>query len=75
MDRLCRSSVLAGIAWAVLAGVLPATARPAARRSVVLEVAVADHPTGDWRADALTQALTADLADDRLAPRPPPACG
>src|SRR5215468_11894397 len=54
---------------------LPATARAAARRSVVLEVTVADDPAGSWRADALTRTLTADLADDRLAPRPPPACG
>lgn len=60
----------------VLAGVLlPATARAAGRRSVVLEVAVADDPAGGWRADALTRTLTADLADDRLALRPPPACG
>ncbi|HEX3762226.1 MAG TPA: hypothetical protein VHW23_26175 [Kofleriaceae bacterium] len=67
-----RCFVFAGIAWAVFAA-MPA-ARAAARRSVVLEVAVAGRPAWDWRAEALTRTLTADLADDRLAPRPPPAC-
>ncbi|HMG22464.1 MAG TPA: hypothetical protein VK607_14125, partial [Kofleriaceae bacterium] len=64
--------VLAAASW-------PSTARAAARRSVVLEVAAAPGgaPGGavDWRAEALVQTLTADLADDRLAPRAAPSCG
>jgi len=52
VDRLCRSSVLVGIAWVVLAQLLlPATARAAARRSLVLEIAAAGDSAGSWRAD------------------------
>lgn len=70
MDRWQRNVVLAG----VLAGALvPSYARAAARRSVVLEVTAAPG-VGDWRAEAVVQTLTADLDDDRLAPRPAPPC-
>jgi hypothetical protein len=48
----------------------PAIGHAAARRSVVVEVA----PAGDWRAEALARTLTADLTDDRLAPRAMPEC-
>jgi hypothetical protein len=66
--------VLAVLVWVVgLVGVgAPGVARGAAKRSIVLEIASAQ---GDWRAEALAQALSADLADDRLAPRPPPCTG
>ena len=47
----------------------PAIAAAAVRRSLVIEVA----PAG-WRADALVQALAADLADDQIAPRAAPSC-
>jgi hypothetical protein len=48
----------------------PAIGHAAAKRTVVVDVS----PAGDWRAEALVQSLTADLADDRLAPRAPPPC-
>ena len=55
--------------------VLPALAggASAAKRSVVVEIAAPDG--GEWHRDALARTLTADLADDRLAPRAPPSCG
>ena len=63
------------VALAVVLAVAIAPARAAhaaARRSLVLEVTGAP---GDWRAEALARTLSADLADDRLAPRTAPACG
>jgi hypothetical protein len=54
----------------LLLAVAPAIAQGAGKRSVVVEVS----PAADWRAEALSRALTADLADDRLALRAPPGC-
>lgn len=48
----------------------PVQALAAAKRSLVVELSPAD-----WRGDALSQTLAADLADDQLAPRAPPGCG
>jgi len=62
---------LAVLALVLVPAISPADAAPTVKRSLALELA----PRGDWRTAALAQALTADLADDRLAPRPSPACG
>jgi hypothetical protein len=63
--------VVLGVGLAVFLAV--ALAAPslasAAKRSVVVEVSPVD-----WRGEALVRTLTADLADDQLAPREPPAC-
>lgn len=49
---------------------LAGVAHAAAKRAVAVEIT----PARDWRAEALTAALTADLADDRLSARALPAC-
>lgn len=67
---LSRRSVCSGlVGLAVLAAV--AARAEAAKRSVAVEVTGAPG----WRSAALSQALGADLADDRLAPRSLPSCG
>jgi hypothetical protein len=63
-------AVVSSLVAVIVLALGPAFAHAAARRGVAIEVS----PANDWRADALLQTLTADLADDRLAPRAAPAC-
>lgn len=64
VDPFRRLVIAVGLVFA------PAIAHAAGKRSVVVLVA----PASDWRAEALVRTLTADLADDRLAPRAAPVC-